>query len=201
MAFPDRLKGLREQKHLTQQQMADILEISKSAYIKYERGEREPRLAQIEKIADVLNVSLGYLLNGDCVEPRREVNLGNAALNDILFNPRFFERFGKDSQAIENITYSYLSHILALYYGNIDLLYMELMLVEKLEKIYDTGAMVLTADNSNLENYKLHSNSNLTFRKLMEEFLELLNDPDFYNKHDYLIERVRSYKLPLPWNE
>ena len=51
MALPDRLKNLREQKHLTQQQMADILEISKSAYIKYERGEREPRLAQIEKIA------------------------------------------------------------------------------------------------------------------------------------------------------
>lgn len=201
MALPDRLKDLREQKHLTQQQMADILEISKSAYIKYERGEREPRLAQIEKIADVLNVSLGYLLNVDCSEPRREVNLGNAALNEILFNPRFFEKFGKDSQAIENITYSYVSHILALYYGNIDLLYMELMLVEKFEKIYDTGAVLLTTDNPDLGNYKIHSNSNLAFRKLMEEFLALLNDPDFYSKQDHLIERIRSYNLPLPWNE
>lgn len=198
MALPDRLKDLREQKHLTQQQMADILEISKSAYIKYERGEREPRLAQIEKIADVLNVSLGYLLNVDCSEPRREVNLGNAALNEILFNPRFFEKFGKDSQAIENITYSYVSHILALYYGNIDLLYMELMLVEKFEKIYDTGAVLLTTDNPDLGNYKIHSNSNLAFRKLMEEFLALLNDPDFYSKQDHLIERIRSYNLPLP---
>lgn len=197
MALPDRLKDLREQKHLTQQQMADILEISKSAYIKYERGEREPRLAQIEKIADVLNVSLGYLLNVDCSEPRREVNLGNAALNEILFNPRFFEKFGKDSQAIENITYSYVSHILALYYGNIDLLYMELMLVEKFEKIYDTGAVLLTTDNPDLGNYKIHSNSNLAFRKLMEEFLALLNDPDFYSKQDHLIERIRSYNLPL----
>lgn len=201
MALQDRLKDLREQKHLTQQQMADILEISKSAYIKYERGEREPRLAQIEKIADVLNVSLGYLLNVDCSEPRREVNLGNAALNEILLNPRFFEKFGKDSQAIENITYSYVSHILALYYGNIDLLYMELMLVEKFEKIYDTGAVLLTTDNPDLGNYKLHSNSNLAFRKLMEEFLALLNDPDFYSKQDHLIERIRSYNLPLPWNE
>lgn len=201
MALPDRLKDLREQKHLTQQQMADILEISKSAYIKYERGEREPRLAQIEKIADVLNVSLGYLLNVDCSEPRREVNLGNAALNEILFNPRFFEKFGKDSQAIENITYSYVAHILALYYGNIDLLYMELMLVEKFEKIYDTGAVLLTTDNPDLGNYKLHSNSNLAFRKLMEEFLALLNDPDFFSKQDYLIERIRSYNLPLPWSE
>lgn len=201
MALPDRLKDLREQKHLTQQQMADILEISKSAYIKYERGEREPRLAQIEKIADVLNVSLGYLLNVDCSEPRREVNLGNAALNEILFNPRFFEKFGKDSQAIENMTYSYVSHILALYYGNIDLLYMELMLVEKFEKIYDTGAVLLTTDNPDLGNYRIHSNSNLAFRKLMEEFLALLNDPDFYSKQDHLIERIRSYNLPLPWNE
>lgn len=201
MALPDRLKDLREQKHLTQQQMADILEISKSAYIKYERGEREPRLAQIEKIADVLNVSLGYLLNVDCSEPRREVSLGNAALNEILFNPRFFEKFGKDSQVIESITYSYVSHILALYYGNIDLLYMELMLVEKFEKIYDTGAVFLTTDKPDPENYKLHSNSNLTFRKLMEEFLELLNDPDFYSEQGHFIERIQSYKLPLPRNE
>ncbi len=201
MTLPGRLKDLREQKHLTQQQMADILEISKSAYIKYERGEREPRLAQIEKIADVLNVSLGYLLNVDCSEPRREVNLGNAALNEVLFNPRFFERFGADSQEIENITYSYVSHILALYYGNVDLLYMELMLVEKFEKIYDTGAVFLTSDNPGSGNYKPYSNSNLAFRKLMEEFLELLNNPDFYSEQNHFIENIRSYKLPLPWNE
>lgn len=201
MTLQDRLKDLREQKHLTQQQMADILEISKSAYIKYERGEREPRLAQIEKIADVLNVSLGYLLNIDCSEPRREVSLGNAALNEILFNPRFFEKFGADCQAIENITYSYVSHILVLYYGNLDLLYMELMLVEKFEKIYDAGELFLTKDNPSPGDYKLHSNSNQVFRKLMEEFLELLHDPDFYSERDHFIEKIRSYTLPHPWSE
>lgn len=94
MILADRLKTLREQKRLTQQEMANILEISKSAYIKYERGEREPRIAQIEKIADVLNVSLGYLL-GNSDEPRREVNLGNAALNEIICNPLFLIGLGR----------------------------------------------------------------------------------------------------------
>lgn len=78
---------------------------------------------------------------------------------------------------------------------------MELMLVEKFEKIYDTGAVFLTTGKPDPENYKLHSNSNLTFRKLMEEFLELLNDQDFYSEQGHFIERIQSYKLPLPWNE
>ena len=50
MILLERLKKLREQKQLTQQQMADILEISKSAYIKYERGEREPRIADRKSV-------------------------------------------------------------------------------------------------------------------------------------------------------
>lgn len=200
MILADRLKTLREQKRLTQQEMANILEISKSAYIKYERGEREPRIAQIEKIADVLNVSLGYLL-GNSDEPRREVNLGNAALNEIICNPLFFDRFGKEGQAIKNITYSYISHILTLYYGEIDLLYMELMLVEKFEKIYDSGKLFFQTDDLSLKGYKQHLSSNQSFRKLMEEFLDLLNNPNFYDKQNHFAERIQTYMLPYPGRE
>ena len=201
MILLERLKKLREQKQLTQQQMADILEISKSAYIKYERGEREPRIAQIEKIADVLNVSLSYLLDINCNEPRREVHLGNAALNEILCNPLFFEKFGNDSKVIEGIAHSYVSHILALYYGETDLFYMELMLVEKFEKMYDMGKLVLTTENPNLEDYKRCLNVTQTFRKLMEEFLDLLHNPDFYRERDHFLKDIRSYKLPKPLDE
>lgn len=113
----------------------------------------------------------------------------------------FFDRFGKEGQAIKNITYSYISHILTLYYGEIDLLYMELMLVEKFEKIYDSGKLFFQTDDLSLKGYKQHLSSNQSFRKLMEEFLDLLNNPNFYDKQNHFAERIQTYMLPYPGRE
>ena len=57
-----RLKGLREEKNLNQQQIADILNISQRTYSYYENGRDIPTLLLI-KLADYYNVSVDYLLN------------------------------------------------------------------------------------------------------------------------------------------
>ena len=57
-----RLKGLREEKNLNQQQLADILNISQRTYSYYENGRDIPTLLLI-KLADYYNVSVDYLLN------------------------------------------------------------------------------------------------------------------------------------------
>lgn len=59
--FPDRFKSLRLERHLSQQQMADLLGFSKSRVNMYERGEREPNLETMEEIADRFNIDLDYL--------------------------------------------------------------------------------------------------------------------------------------------
>ena len=59
--FNERLRSLRRGKGLTQQQLADILEISKSSVNMYERGEREPGFETLESIASVFNVDMNYL--------------------------------------------------------------------------------------------------------------------------------------------
>ncbi len=59
--FSDRLKSLRQARGLSQQKLADILEISKSSINMYERGEREPGLDMLETIADFFNVDMDYL--------------------------------------------------------------------------------------------------------------------------------------------
>ncbi len=59
--FNERLRSLREGKGLTQQQLADALEISKSSVNMYERGEREPGFETLEAIAGVFNVDMNYL--------------------------------------------------------------------------------------------------------------------------------------------
>ena len=45
--------------------MAKELNISQPSYIRYENGTSEPTLENLKKIADVLDVSVDYLLGRD----------------------------------------------------------------------------------------------------------------------------------------
>ena len=63
--FAIRLKELREQSKLTQEQLAQKMQISRSAIGMYERGKREPDFEFIEKCASLFGVSMDYLLGND----------------------------------------------------------------------------------------------------------------------------------------
>jgi transcriptional regulator with XRE-family HTH domain len=64
--FGDRLRTLREQKGETQQDIADLLGVTKHAVSGYERGVRRPAgesaLEVYEMLADHFNVDLAYLV-------------------------------------------------------------------------------------------------------------------------------------------
>lgn len=60
--FQKRLREERKNSGLTQEQMAKLLGIRQPSYIRYENGSGEPSLETLVKIADVLEVSLDYLL-------------------------------------------------------------------------------------------------------------------------------------------
>lgn len=62
MGFAERLRLLRKQRNLSQQQLADKLGISNSTISMYERGEREPDFEMLELIGDYFNVDTNYLL-------------------------------------------------------------------------------------------------------------------------------------------
>ena len=62
MEFAERLKTLRKQEKLTQVQIAEKLEISQQAYAAWERGVKKPTQENLVKIAQVLNVSVDYLV-------------------------------------------------------------------------------------------------------------------------------------------
>lgn len=57
-----RIRDIREDNDLTQQQIANILLCDQSLYSKYERGEREIPLHLLIKLADYYNTSLDYLV-------------------------------------------------------------------------------------------------------------------------------------------
>lgn len=56
--FGTRLKYLRKQDNMTQQQLADALGISKSTISMYENGNREPDFETVEAFADYFNVNM-----------------------------------------------------------------------------------------------------------------------------------------------
>lgn len=62
MKLPERLKGIRRLKHMTQAQVASAINIKIRQYQRYEYGEQEPTSSVIIAIADCFNVSADYLL-------------------------------------------------------------------------------------------------------------------------------------------
>ena len=62
MEFSERLKDLRKQAELTQVDVAEKLGISQPAYASWERGVKKPTQENLVKIAQILNVSVDYLV-------------------------------------------------------------------------------------------------------------------------------------------
>lgn len=60
--FGDRLRSLREAKGLTQQKVADDLNIKRENLSNYERSKREPDYEMLKKLADYYGVSRSYIL-------------------------------------------------------------------------------------------------------------------------------------------
>lgn len=56
-----RLRQLRNQKNLTQKDIADFLGCGRTTYVKYETGVNEPNLDTLKQLAGFYNVSLDYL--------------------------------------------------------------------------------------------------------------------------------------------
>ncbi|MEG0894415.1 MAG: helix-turn-helix domain-containing protein [Oscillospiraceae bacterium] len=59
------LKELRLKNNLTQEKLANELSISRSAYTRYENGERNLSISLIKKISDFYNISIDALLDND----------------------------------------------------------------------------------------------------------------------------------------
>lgn len=62
MEFSERLKELRKKANFTQVEVAEKLGISQPAYASWERGVKKPTQENLVKIAQVLNVSVDYLV-------------------------------------------------------------------------------------------------------------------------------------------
>nr|PZN02741.1 MAG: XRE family transcriptional regulator [Bacillota bacterium] len=62
MMIGERIKSLREERKITQQELARYLGVSQKTISNYENGERSPDPDTLRKIADYFDVTVDYLL-------------------------------------------------------------------------------------------------------------------------------------------
>lgn len=64
----ENLYRLRKAHHYTQQQLSDLLNISRQAYSNYETSKRTPDLDSLIRLADIYKLSLDQLVNHPCTK-------------------------------------------------------------------------------------------------------------------------------------
>lgn len=62
MEFGEQLRKAREDKGMTQQNLADKIFVTRQSVSRWERGERYPDLLMIKKISGILGISIDELL-------------------------------------------------------------------------------------------------------------------------------------------
>lgn len=68
--FPSRIIQLKTERKLLQKDIASSIGLSLRAYQYYEKGQKEPTLSTLLRLADYFNVSLDYLV-GRSNDPQR----------------------------------------------------------------------------------------------------------------------------------
>lgn len=69
--FALRIKALRKERKMKQQELADIFSVKLRTYQGYEYGESYPEVAKLIAIADFFDVSIDYLLGRSDVRKRQ----------------------------------------------------------------------------------------------------------------------------------
>ena len=83
--FGKRLKEIRKKADITQQQLGDMVGVTKVSICCYENGTRTPTLETLIDLADSLNVHLNYLLGVDAlaIDEDDKNNTVNIAKDEI----------------------------------------------------------------------------------------------------------------------
>ena len=71
----NRIKEIRQEKNLSQTDIAKALGVTRQAISLYEKGDREPKLETWQKLADFFDVSVSYLQGiGTIRDPEANIN-------------------------------------------------------------------------------------------------------------------------------
>lgn len=117
MSFSDNLRAVRKERNISQEALAELLNVSRQAVSKWEQGTGYPEMEKMLLLAKELNVSLDYLMSGVGVDggngsaahtagPTGKIMIkaqdGKAIVNcyKVLSSPQFKTRAGEPKYAL-----------------------------------------------------------------------------------------------------
>ncbi len=77
MSFADNLKSIRKERHISQEELAEIIGVSRQAVSKWEQGSGYPEMEKLLVLSKELNVSLDYLMLGEIKSTENNKALSN----------------------------------------------------------------------------------------------------------------------------
>lgn len=101
MLFADKLLLLRKQKGLSQEQLAEMLEVSRQSISKWESQQALPETSKIIAISNIFDVSIDQLLKDDLdIEGLKDVKIVEAEASSIVpLEVMFCTKCGKENSA------------------------------------------------------------------------------------------------------
>ena len=80
MSFSENLKAIRKERNISQEDLGEIMGVSRQAVSKWEQGSGYPEMEKLLVLSRKLNVSLDYLMLGE--SSTNEIN--NEVTNNIV---------------------------------------------------------------------------------------------------------------------
>ena len=86
MSFAENLQRIRKERHLSQEELAELLEVSRQAVSKWEQGAGYPEVEKLVLLSRKLNISLDDLMSEEA-EGSRASKTANADRLIVIFSP------------------------------------------------------------------------------------------------------------------
>lgn len=99
------IKNIRKNRGITQQQLADLINMHRSNYSKVETGQREISISALAKIAKYFNVSVDDLIQNKNEIPQ-EIEIKNIGLSEKI---KLIEQLEDDEQ---NMVFKFIDSLL-----------------------------------------------------------------------------------------
>lgn len=195
--FKERFKKLREEKGLTQSQLANELNIGRASISNYELGTRTPDIDVLIEISKYFNVTTDYLTGISpfkTIDERIDFEKNSNIFNDILTNINEINK--KDAfnfiKKILNCMNDLFSYDAKLY---IDFFTVNGYIVDIFSSMKN---FVESQNEKNLYDYSANINNNSAPHPECKEIRELLTDIDERLEITYFYSRMLALKKACP---
>lgn len=186
----EKIKLYRENKKMTQNEVAGILDVSPATISKYESDALEPNIESLKRLAELFEISVDELLN----EEEKKFDISKINVLDILREQKNMKLKGNLYHNTQ-ITFAYnTNHIEGSKLTEDQTMYIyetNTLLAEK-DTITDLDDVIETANHFKLVDYMLEIADKKLTEKMIKEFHKILKEGTSDSRKDWFI--VGDYK-------